>query len=768
MTSLEPNAEVLAIYPPQIDGATHGVISDPAAPAGVPVQGVPLSLFQAVPNANGVLSFAVKLRVDPPPVEGADDINAITYWLNGKPIETRAITADNRNQPVFFNVFQSELLDNAINKIFYMLERPSGNTSPSVELWLLYSETLPGGNDVQGTGVHPNLAISLPAELGDPPSIGKDEADNGVIVTLGYPFMKAYDVITLEINRERFNYTVKPAEAGRPFAAVVNREMFELVGSLDACPFSYTVVDQLRNATHKRRWSKIIRADIDIDRVTLDKPILREDPADNNDDASIVDLDKLNGRPLLVVIVPSAPTYREGDEVMAVYRATGPDSNVRLTGKIVANFGVLQPCILQVPNAQVVSGSQVQVTFELSRAGQVIGGSKAALAKVIGGVVVPDEKPVIQAVIGKSSGAAIPPGSTTEETAVTLSGTASKGLQVELFDHLDSKGTVTADATSSVWTFAVSGLNVAAHSFTAKAQYGANPASDAWGFTVKAAQTDQRPEISKIEDSNGEILDNDVTEDTVVLLTGKALPNGEIEIYDWIDSKGKVSASGSGIWTYRLENLVKGDRIIKAKALYGGGLDSNVRFFTVKESGPELEFDERPASISGFRQIFFAGKGFEPKEPFAASYLDRPASGGTPPYSYSCSDDNVAFVNGEGRIYAYKNGVAEITVVDNIGKSKKFKLTTSGSFNEWRYLGNFDQNSAQKAAISAGGIMPSIGDLEKMHKAYKSAPQGNSLIWSSTSPDGGWRYHVLDFSTGKVTNLLSSDEGIGAFVIISS
>jgi hypothetical protein len=377
-------------------------------------------------------------------------------------------------------------------------------------------------------------------------------------------------------------------------------------------------------------------------------------------------------------------------------------------------------------------------------------------------------KPTIESVKGIPSNQDIPPGGTTEETAVTLSGTANEGLQVEVFDNLDSKGTVTADATSGVWTLEVSGLNVAAHSFTAKAKYGANPASEAWGFTVKAAQTDQRPEITKIEDSNGEILDDDVTEDTVVLLTGKALPNGEVEIYDRIDSKGKVSANGSGIWTYRLENLVKGDRIIKAKALYGDGLDSNMRFFTVKESGPELEFDERPASISGFRQIFFASKGFEPKEPFAASYLDRPASGGTPPYSYSCSDDNVAFVNGEGRIYAYKNGVAEITVMDNIGKTKKFKLTTSGSFNEWRFLGGFDQPNAQKAATSAGGVLPSIGDLEQMHKAYKSAPQGNSWSWSSTSPDPGHTFHVLDFSTGEVTNRSWHHEGIGVFVIISN
>jgi hypothetical protein len=377
-------------------------------------------------------------------------------------------------------------------------------------------------------------------------------------------------------------------------------------------------------------------------------------------------------------------------------------------------------------------------------------------------------KPTIESVKGIPSNQDIPPGGTTEETAVTLSGTANEGLQVEVFDNLDLKGTVTADATSGVWTLAVGGLSVAAHSFTAKAKYGTNPASDAWGFTVKAAQTDVRPTIDSVIGSKGEIKNGGETEDTTVVLKGTALASQQIEIFDKEESKGKVAADSKGDWDYPVTGLSKGMCILKAVALYGTGQDSNVRFFTVKESGPELEFDERPGNISGFRQIFSAGKGFEPKEPFAASYLDRPASGGTPPYSYSCSDDNVAFVNGEGRIYAYKNGVAEITVIDKIGKTKKFKLTTSGSFNEWRFLGSFAHSNAQKAAISAGGVLPSIGDLEQIYKAYKSAPQGRGWSWSSTSLDAASSYRALDFSTGNVTNIVSYDSSVGAFVIISN
>jgi hypothetical protein len=72
------------------------------------------------------------------------------------------------------------------------------------------------------------------------------------------------------------------------------------------------------------------------------------------------------------------------------------------------------------------------------------------------------------------------------ETAVTLTGAASKGQKVEIFDGTISKGQATADATTGVWTLSVSGLSVAAHSFTAKALYGTGVVSAARTFTVRA------------------------------------------------------------------------------------------------------------------------------------------------------------------------------------------------------------------------------------------------------------------------------------------
>ncbi|MDE1169274.1 MAG: hypothetical protein PW845_28810 [Pseudomonas sp.] len=77
----------------------------------------------------------------------------------------------------------------------------------------------------------------------------------------------------------------------------------------------------------------------------------------------------------------------------------------------------------------------------------------------------------------------IPDAGFTTSTTVTLSGKASNNQQVEIFDGTTSKGTAGANA-SGDWVLQVTGLAVAAHSFTAKGLYGNNPTSPARTFSV--------------------------------------------------------------------------------------------------------------------------------------------------------------------------------------------------------------------------------------------------------------------------------------------
>lgn len=80
--------------------------------------------------------------------------------------------------------------------------------------------------------------------------------------------------------------------------------------------------------------------------------------------------------------------------------------------------------------------------------------------------------PTITSVKGLPSGVEIPNGGTTVETAVTLTGVAAKGMQVEVFNSTVSKGKATADALTGIWTLSITGLTVATHNLHAKALYG--------------------------------------------------------------------------------------------------------------------------------------------------------------------------------------------------------------------------------------------------------------------------------------------------------
>ncbi|WP_176471626.1 hypothetical protein [Pseudomonas sp. Irchel s3h14] len=486
MTAIQSTPGILVIYPPQIPGSTTPVISDPPSAPGTALIGLPLSIFTQTATRDGTLAAAVKVRIDPPTHDGKGYV-AISLWLDGDMLESKPIPPSDWDKVTFFNLFESSLRDGRINTLTYKIHRASENEGDSEPLLILYSRQLPGGNDVPGTGDHPGLDISLPAELGDPPHIGKDEVDKGVPVTLFYPFMKAYDKVTLELNRERFTFTLQPGEEGKPYVITITRAMFKQAGSHPQFPISYTVVDQLNNPTHKRRWSQIIKADVDLERVTLTAPDLSENPDDPADDPDSIDLGKLKDF-LYVLVHVFSPRWVAGDTLRVSYTCTPPKGPV-VTHTTETTVGRLPfTHKLEVPAAKVLPDSQVQAIYEQVRDGKIIGISKPATARVIGEGVV-DEKPTIASVKGAPSGVDIPPGGTTIETSVTLTGTASKGQKVDVLDGTDSKGQPRADVNTGGWTQLVSGLTVAAHSFTAKALYGSGQTSDARTFTVTSLLT---------------------------------------------------------------------------------------------------------------------------------------------------------------------------------------------------------------------------------------------------------------------------------------
>jgi YVTN family beta-propeller protein len=387
MTSDQPDVGVLINYPLKFAGATPDVIVSPAPPAGVPVEGLPQASFKEVLKRSGNREGAVQAVVDPP--IGGAYLNIALYMKGPRDsvrqlIERKPVAPAEQNSQVYFDVYQS-LFDDGVHAFTYDVERSSGNSGPSIESWALYHRDLPGGNDVPGTGDHPDLAISLASELGDPPQIGKEEVDRGVAVTVSYPFMKAYDRITLELNRMRLPcpFIVQPGQQGAPFVITVTREMFEQAGSNPRFPFSYTVVDQVNNPADKRRWSKVIEANVDAERVTLTPPDLSEDPDDPVDDPDTIDLGKLKDF-LYVLVHVFTPLWTQHDEIQVRYSCTPPTGSA-VTHSTEVNVGRLPfTHKLQVPLAKVLVDGRVSVTYEQIRDGKVIGASRPVLATVVG------------------------------------------------------------------------------------------------------------------------------------------------------------------------------------------------------------------------------------------------------------------------------------------------------------------------------------------------------------------------------------------------
>jgi hypothetical protein len=190
--------------------------------------------------------------------------------------------------------------------------------------------------------------------------------------------------------------------------------------------------------------------------------------------------------------------------------------------------------------------------------------------------------PTLTSVKGSPSGVEIPQAGVTVETAVTLSGIAAKGQKVEVFDGTGSKGQVTANATTGVWTMLVSALTVTAHSFTVKALYGSGAVSPARTLTVTAATA---PTLTSVKGSPSgiEIPQSGVTEETAVTLSGVAAKGQKVEIFDGTISKGQATADiTTGVWTLLVSALTVAAHSFTAKALYGVGESSVARTFTIR------------------------------------------------------------------------------------------------------------------------------------------------------------------------------------------
>jgi hypothetical protein len=342
----------------------------------------------------------------------------------------------------------------------------------------------------------------------------------------------------------------------------------------------------------------------------------------------------------------------------------------------------------------------------------------------------------------------IPQAGITADTAVTLTGTASKGQKVQIFDGTTSKGEASAHLTSGIWTHAMTGLSVAAHSFTATALYGTGVVSAARTLTVTAVVA---PTITKAEDSKKVLIPQaGFTLDTAVTLTGVASKGQKVQIKDGTTVKGEATANTTnGEWTLTLTGLGVAAHSFTAKALYGSGqVSTPARTLTVVR---ELVISPTPMVISGWH-LFLAPAPYTPTKWQAKGYVPpaatqtRAATGGLQPYTYTSANPNIAKVDPvSGQVISQRNGSTTITVTDATRQTKTYQVTCTNVIEivATPVLQTYLQVPTSLQSIPGAAHFPAGWRWDPTqpnpdHPIYTQIPLAFTVSGSDTYPYGYW------------------------------
>jgi hypothetical protein len=386
-TFASSNNDVLALYPPRVLGATQPVVD-----AHI---GVSLVIYDLLIDGKGAI-----VQVDPQLSGTVNPGDLIKLWLVGDTTFLDSVIIEDVDAITPLRIPKGRLHPDRINELFYTITRGSQNIGTSEPLLtLLYNKIRPGLKDTKPeVDGHSELELLLPDSIRN--GVGADFVSAQVCVS--YPYCRAYDTITLKCNGEIMTYKVGKDEAPQPpnpGSAIPTTVCFTVTRAYlesakrpsEKLDFSYTVTDQLGNTPDTDAvWSASQTVDEDLAGTRLSAPILLERMEDfPGDDATLIELDKLAGGPLLVIVVTADNRFLPGDTVEATYTAkvSGQpvDVVVPVSGVVEADsFGQKKPCILKVTNDKVIAKSLVTAAYTLERGDTVIASSKTATAQVIG------------------------------------------------------------------------------------------------------------------------------------------------------------------------------------------------------------------------------------------------------------------------------------------------------------------------------------------------------------------------------------------------
>jgi hypothetical protein len=177
-----------------------------------------------------------------------------------------------------------------------------------------------------------------------------------------------------------------------------------------------------------------------------------------------------------------------------------------------------------------------------------------------------------------------------------------------------------------------------------------------------------------------------------------------------------------------------------------------------------LDFDTSPVTLDGKIYLIPGSPDLLPAFP-ANTTVQRNASGGQAPYTYTSSDLQVAQVDENGLTSVRGKGTATISVTDALGETKSYQVNVTGVIH-CLGLGGGKFAQISTAASNQGSRVPAIGELNEIFNAYGNRwPMGNGWYWSSTVAAANiagmkW-YFVKNLNTGANFKLLEHKSCLG-------
>jgi hypothetical protein len=171
-----------------------------------------------------------------------------------------------------------------------------------------------------------------------------------------------------------------------------------------------------------------------------------------------------------------------------------------------------------------------------------------------GGTAAPPSAPVIASF---SNDSGVVGDGITNDSTLTLTGTAAANSTVKVFDGSTQIGTTTANSSGS-WDYITAVLTDAKHVLTATATdtAGTSAASSALTVTVDTVAPNAPVIASSAPASNN-----------AYLLKGTAEANSSLEVFDGATQIGTVTTNSTGAWSFTTATLANGNHSFTAKAM---------------------------------------------------------------------------------------------------------------------------------------------------------------------------------------------------------